>query len=487
MEDNKIYQDNDTFILSKNNKKKSQKNVKISSFFTRRNKIKSSLKRNKKFSFFPCLIISLPLIFLLIIIIIVYKSQIKKGRRGISFLSFGTNNTNIKNITPNLINENETSTISDSEKSQSLPKEELIFDNISTAYNKAIPYIQKNLKGELDPININSDSQETNPLVSGIIPVFNSKSIILRSLRSMQNQDMKNIEIILVNDFSTDGTLPYIEELQKNDSRIKILKNQKNMGILYSRSIGALFAKGKYIFPLDNGDMILDYDVFSTIYNVATKDNFDIVEFRCVNVPGLYDLKGNRLLNIMFSYHKVNLELRQPELGYFPIQPKNETDGYFIEDNYLWNKCIKTSVYQKALNLFGEERYKRFMVVHEDLIAVVLLFNIAESFKFIGKYGVLNVPNSGGHSDDQVIINAYEMYILDTLVDFSKDFKENKKIVVRYINELFKRSSFMDTLKDDENKKLFKSILDRIYDCKLISDEDKNDIKQKSLNYNITL
>lgn len=482
MEDNKIYQDNEKFILSVNNKKNSNKKNKITSFFTKRHKLKSSVKRSKKFSFFPCFIISLPFIFLFLIIIVIYKSQIKKANTGFSLLSFSKNKTNITNIPSNFINGNESLVNTASENK----KGELIFDNISASYNKAIPYIQKNINGELDPININKDSQEVDPLVSGIIPVFNSKNIILRSIRSMQNQDMKNIEIILVNDFSTDGTLQYIEELQKNDSRIKILKNQKNMGTLYSRSIGALLAKGKYIFPLDNGDMILDYDVFSTIYNVAINDIFDIVEFRCVNAPGLYNLKGNRLLNIMFSYHKVNLELRQPELGYFPIQPKNATEGYFIEDNYLWNKCIKTSVYQKGLNLFGEERYKRFMVVHEDLIMIVLLFNIAESFKFIGKYGVLNVPNSGGHSDNQVTINAFEMYILDTLVDFSKDYKENKRIIARYVNELLKRDTFKDTLKNDENKKLFKSILDRIYECKLISDDDKNKIKQSTANLNYT-
>ena len=46
----------------------------------------------------------------------------------------------------------------------------------------------------------------------------------------------------------------------------------------------------------------------------------------------------------------------------FSYSTKNANEGYFIEDNFLWNKCIKTSVYQKGLNLFGEERYKRFMI-----------------------------------------------------------------------------------------------------------------------------
>ena len=296
---------------------------------------------------------------------------------------------------------------------------------------------------------------------------------------------MKDIEIILVDDFSTDNTSLYIEELQKEDSRIKIIKNKKNMGILYTRSIGALSAKGKYIFPLDNGDMFLDHDVFNTIYNIANKDNFDIIEFRCVNVPGLSYLEDNRLLNIMFSYHKVNLELKQPELGYFPIQPKNGTDDYFIEDNYLWNKCIKTSIYQKTLNLFGEERYNRTMIIHEDLIMVVLLFNIAESFKFIGKYGVLNAPNSSGHHTDQSTINLYEMYILDVLIDFSRNNRQNKKIITPYAIQLLKRKDLDITLGNEENKILFKSIFNRIFNSTLISEEDKNKIKNTNKNLNL--
>ena len=365
--------------------------------------------------------------------------------------------------------------------SLSLNTEELIFDNISISYKKAIDFIKKNVEGVL--LEPNNNTLSENPKVSAIIPVYNSRDIILRSIRSIQNQNMKDIEIILVNDFSTDNTLSYIEELQKEDPRIIIIKNQKNMGTLYSRSIGALSAKGKYIFPLDNGDMFLDYDVFDTVYNIAIKDNFDIVEFKAINAPGLSNNPENTLLDIMFSYHKLNLVLSQPELGYFPIQPKNKTGQYSIIDNYLWNKCIKTNVYQKALNLFGEERYKRYMTLNEDLIIVIIIFNVAESFKFIGKYSVLNVPNSDGGGRSQEIINLYEMYVLDAMIDFSKDIKENKKILVQYMITLLGRSQLEETLKENDNKNLFKSLLNRIYSCDLISDEDKKEIKNRSFKF----
>ena len=100
---------------------------------------------------------------------------------------------------------------------------------------------------------------------------------------------MKDIEIMLVNDFSPDNTLSVVEKLKSEDSRIQIINNKKNMGILYSRSIGALLSKGNYIFPLDNDDMFLEQDIFKIIfkyflyyltYDITNESNIDIVEFK---------------------------------------------------------------------------------------------------------------------------------------------------------------------------------------------------------------
>ena len=84
-------------------------------------------------------------------------------------------------------------------------------------------------------------------------------------------------------DFSKDDTLSVLEKIQKEDSRIKIIKNKKNMGILYSRSIGALQSKGEYIMTLDHDDFILDEDVFDTSYKAAKNGDFDIISFLSIN------------------------------------------------------------------------------------------------------------------------------------------------------------------------------------------------------------
>ena len=191
-----------------------------------------------------------------------------------------------------------------------IPKKEYIyknytFDSLQDSFNKAKSFLDKCLKGIF--INDKSKFKSSNhPLISAIVPVYNCKNFINRAVKSIQNQNITNIEIILVDDVSTDDTLSVIEDLQKEDQRIKIIKNKKNMGILYSRSIGALSSKGKYIFSLDNDDMFLDFDVFSTITNIAEEGNFDIVEFRGamttrVNVNNIIE---TRVTDIYFTQKK---------------------------------------------------------------------------------------------------------------------------------------------------------------------------------------
>ena len=97
-------------------------------------------------------------------------------------------------------------------------------------------------------------NKSKNPIVTVIVLIYNSETYIKKIMRSIQNQSMLDIEIILVNNASTDNTLKIIEELQKEEPRIELINNEKNMGILYSKFIGILNTKGKYILPLVHDD-----------------------------------------------------------------------------------------------------------------------------------------------------------------------------------------------------------------------------------------
>ena len=189
-----------------------------------------------------------------------------------------------------------------------------------------------------------NNSEES--LISVVIPVYNTGKKIKNAVRSAQNQNISNIEIILVNDFSNNETYRTIEEMIKEDKRIKTINNKINMGTLYSRCIGTLHAKGKYIFPLDNDDFFFDESLFYIITNEAEKGNFDIVEFRGTSRE-IYDLPSNVFKNTNYSNHKNNLELYQPELGKYARKKGNQFE---VNDCFLWAKCIRTEVYKKTIN-----------------------------------------------------------------------------------------------------------------------------------------
>ena len=129
------------------------------------------------------------------------------------------------------------------------------------------------------------------------------------------------MEIILVNDYSSDKTADIIKDLQKDDNRIKLVENRKNKGIFYSRCIGTLKAKGKYIFPLDNDDLFFDEGIISSIVNKSMIGNYDIVEF---NYAEFFNSKipPRKFITSEFGNHSNNLILYQPELSQFPRKKK---------------------------------------------------------------------------------------------------------------------------------------------------------------------
>ena len=121
------------------------------------------------------------------------------------------------------------------------------------------------------------------------------------------------------------------------------------------------------------------------------------------------------------------------------------------------------------------------MILHEDLIMVIILFNIAESFRFIEKYGILNIGRFGSGISLSNDMNLLGMYLIDAVIDFSKKTFENKKIIVQFVIYLLNRKNLNKTLENNENKNLLNSILERTFSCEYISEEDKNNIRNISL------
>ena len=286
----------------------------------------------------------------------------------------------------------------------------------------------------------------------------------------------------MVNDFSNDSSLEIVKEIQKNDKRIKIINNKKNMGTLFSRSIGVLSSKGEYIFHLDSDDMFLDKDVFSSIINISEKGGFDIVSFKCIFSNYGDNILTNPISENKWNFHYDNKVLFQPELGLYPVRSGKKLGEYRVIENFLWSKCIRTKTYQIALNKIGKDRYSRYMIFDEDRTVLYVLFNIAESIKFLGKYGILQIRTKGsvtqsGKKYSQKFL--CRLYFADIVIDFNKETIESRKLLIYIITFLIKSPTLKLILKSNYNKSIFISCVKRILNYKYIPFVYKNEIRKR--------
>ena len=349
------------------------------------------------------------------------------------------------------------------------------------SFKRARNFLENCIKGNL--LRSISHLPKESPIASAVIPVYNSKNFISRAIKSIQNQNILNIEIILVDDKSTDDTLSFIREIQKTDPRIKIIANKKNKGTLYSRCIGVLSANGKYIFPLDNDDMFLDEDVFRTITNIAERGNFDIVEFRGIKSKrGNNDILNNKRTGTKHTYLPLNSVLYQPELGNFQIWRGRRIYNINIKIIYLWAKCIRTEIYKKTIKKFGNKKYSTHIVRYEDVIFNYALCNTARSYKFVGKYGIFNIYRKNSASRYRKKVNDLICYIfyLDIMVNFVQDRRENKLVLVYTVIYILTNKYLKRALNSNiKAKTSFITSVDKILSMSKISDELKNEIRNK--------
>ena len=303
------------------------------------------------------------------------------------------------------------------------------------------------------------------PKLTVIIPLYNCQNTINQTIYSIQYQNLSQIEIILINDFSKDNTSKLIKHFQQADQRIKIINNHKNMGTLYSRSIGALMSKGKYIFSLDNDDMYFDSDIFDNIYKIGEKEELDIISFLTIN---LWNYNGSiYIMKNLFTYlYNDGLFLEQPELGKWMI----EFNGKFlVHNNMIWDKCIKSSIYKRAVELLGIERYSNFLSWAEDASILFIILNISKNFKLVHKYGILHFKsNSTATFTQSKHTKIYgEIFFLDIIFDFSMNNTELKNLIVG--QALYIRNKYSITDFNDSNTIYLKSVLNRIINCKYLS------------------
>lgn len=209
--------------------------------------------------------------------------------------------------------------------------------------------------------------------ISIIVPVYNTAKYLKRCLESILIQSLNEIEIIVVNDGSTDESLKILEEYEKKDRRIKII-NKKNGGLSSARNAGINLAKGKYIINLDSDDWI-EQDYFKNMYEFAEQNSLDIVV-------------SDFFLDFDNGYVRYTTDLN---ISSKKIISSHEYLKLFFEKNIypaVWNKMYLRDLYQK-----NEIRHPIGVSLGEDLATTPLLASFSKKIGKLNKAYVHYIQN----------------------------------------------------------------------------------------------
>jgi glycosyltransferase involved in cell wall biosynthesis len=203
--------------------------------------------------------------------------------------------------------------------------------------------------------------------VSIIIPVYNTEDYIADTIDSIVNQMLSNIEIIIVDDGSTDKSPQILENYKQKDPRIRII-SQKNQGVSVARNRGIEEARGKYIYFMDSDDL-LDPRTLLSCYQKSVKEDLDIVFFDA-------EIFGTVSNKRSFNYRRCYKLTEKVRIGI-------EMLNYLMdEDAFLVSPCLNLTKlsYLRDLNL---KYYPG--IIHEDELFTFSLFLHAERINFIAE------------------------------------------------------------------------------------------------------
>ena len=306
-----------------------------------------------------------------------------------------------------------------------------------------------------------------NPKISVTMPIYNGGKYLYYSLRSIQNQKMKDIEIILIDDCSKDDSISIIEKYMKEDPRIKLIKNRNNRKVLYSKSIAALNAKGKYIFPFDQDDILIRDDIFDMLYFQAENNHLDLLQYRDFIKNQLYFNKRERVnykSKHMLKYKETHLKF-QPELK----------ETLFTKDNnyLLWGSLIKSDLYKKAIYTMWPIIINYQLTFFEDHTITVLIVIYARKYKYLNNFCLIHLTHKKSASSNFFKNKEFYLSLLFFTNNFFDYYLKYKPEDIKIIVNLFISLGFFSMKAYQTLPNLFFLVFKKIFSNNYLSYDDK--------------
>lgn len=292
-----------------------------------------------------------------------------------------------------------------------------------------------------------SSKMEKAPKISVIIPLFNAEKFIENSLKSVLKQSLNDIEVIIVNDGSTDSSIDKVKEYCKKDQRITLL-SQPNSGSGIARNFGISFAKGKYVAFMDADDWYPEDDVLETLYKKAEENQARIC-------GGSFSNSKNGVVTKKFAgtYKKYTFETEgfvdfseyQFDYGYhrfiydrqllidnkieFPDLVRFQDPPFFLN---CMKACEKFYAIPKVVYCYrkGENIVKWTSKKIEDLLEGILFevrFSKTNKYKSLHRIAVDHI-NVEFEKDIRPFANFENIHVLETLFLINREI--DKKLLI---------------------------------------------------------
>lgn len=247
--------------------------------------------------------------------------------------------------------------------------------------------------------------------LSIIIPVYNTSNFLRKCLDSVINQTYNNLEIIVVNDCSTDKSLNIIEEYEKKDSRIKVVTHEKNKGLFQARLSGAKIATGDYIAFLDSDDYV-SIDFYRTLITNATENNSDMV---WGNMVLEYD-DGRKMIYNLFETKFDKLSGDECIDEYF------KQEGLCFAWHTIWNKIYSKDIWDKACKHYTD--IKEHLIMTEDFAFSTVLYYYAKHITKVEYDAIFYCKHEKTSTDvKNISLKKFKKNISDLTISFG--FVEN--------------------------------------------------------------
>ncbi len=304
------------------------------------------------------------------------------------------------------------------------------------------------------------------PKVSVIIPVYNVEKYLRECLDSVVNQTLKDIEIICVNDYSTDNSPKILEEYASHDNRIKIINNEKNIHAGQSRNKGLSLSSGEYVFFMDSDDY-LELNALETVVRILDM-NTDAAF--CIFCKVLHDQSTNETTKIKTFSKKlinsgkiskicINTKINDILRCEVPAWTKVYRRNFLTENNIMFDdlKCANDRYFYfqtvfKAQKLILLEEY---LINHRINVKNSLIQKRSKHFECMYKsYEYVTSLYNNKNTEIQNII--IDLTLRDIFHFYNKASKNDQKKIKPKLKLFLKNIKFPNALDSYRNKIWYK-------------------------------